>query len=376
MRPRHVSVFLPRPTPIYQNLLRQMLRGFRAAGVQADGACRLLPESQLRAWCRHHGSIAVFEMNRARCDVPSLSKDIRHITWIVDNAGKSLDAFGGSDITYLFCHNWMDLYPHRSLHRVFPPGTCPVEYPRGRAEPGSNVTFVGHIPNPWSEAELDRPLTPNKDYRFRDALPELCRETRERWNHLYTVDGALEIMQANALRACGQRMALDDALRYDICCRISRQVNRTGLIDAVLCHTDSVALYGPPNWLRWPRYAPYYRRYLETPAQMADVYRNARINLHEGEGMHFRLLDAMSAGGFLFFREASHDRLPHGIRDYFEPYEHYVPFSLDDFGEKCARYSADPAACERIRNRAAQEVRARHTWRHRAQQVLADLAQL
>ena len=114
-------------------------------------------------------------------------------------------------------------------------------------------------------------------------------------------------------RACRSRcdhgLVLDEVLRYDVTCRLIRHLNRTDLADAVLDADAGLALFGPVNWSRWPRYAPHYRGWLATPDALRRVYATSRVNLHEGTGIHFRQMDAMSTGGLLFFRETANDQV-------------------------------------------------------------------
>jgi hypothetical protein len=377
-RVKHLSIFLPQETHFYRGLLAQMRRGFEAEGVPTSGLCRHLGPEEMSAWCRAHDPDVIFEMNRPRRDADFLPKEIAHVVWVVDFGGRSLEHFAGSEITYLFGLTWPGRYPHRGFHRWFGPGACPQDYAADDgAAPVVDAGFAGHIPRPWSAAELARDLTGGRGrYAFGDLLPGLGARVRAARDRLFTADDFLALAAQLAAEAGAGPLSLDPPLRYDISGRLVRMLNRADLVDGALAATGSLALHGPENWRSWPAFAPHYRGSLDSPAALRAAYQAAAITLHEGNGMHFRALDCMAAGGLLFFRSTAHDHLPGGLPTFFEPHVHYVPFALDELPARMAATLGDPAGAARMRRAAAGAVRAAHTWRHRAREVLRDLAAL
>jgi hypothetical protein len=373
---KHVSIFLPRDTDFYRGLFAQMQRGFAEAGVCASGALRHLDAAEMRDWCAAHRPDVVFEMNRPRRDAEFVPRHIAHVCWVVDFNGRPLSHFEGSEITYLFSDAWPPHYPHATFHRWFGPGACPHDYAEAEHRGEVDASFVGHVPNPWSEAELARDLTGAGACTFGALLPAIEALLREHRDRLCSTEHFMDLVDRACRERCGHGIVLDDVLRYDVTCRLVRHLNRTDLADAVLAADASLALYGPINWSRWPRYAPHWRGWLATAPELRRAYATSRINLHEGTGIHFRQMDAMSTGGLLFFRETANDAAEGGIARLFEPMVHYVPFTLESLGERLRELLGDPARAQAIRTAAAKAVRARHTWRHRAEEVLADLAAL
>jgi hypothetical protein len=376
---RRLSLFLPRDTPFYRGLLQQMRRGFEAEGVQTSGLCRQLGPMAMRDFCRVHRPQVVFEMNRPRREIPFLDPEIRHVTWVVDFNGRPLEHFAGSDITYLFGLTWVERYPHQGFHRWLGPGACEVDYGLADPPPAAEVdaAFAGHIPRPWSADELARDLTGGRgELRFGDLLPELERQLRAARGKVGSADDFLALAEGIARARTPAPLVLDQTLRYDISGRAIRMLNRGDLIDAAVSHIRSLALYGPDNWLKWPAYAPHYRGPLDSPAELRRAYQTARVTLHEGNGIHFRSMDCLCAGGVLLFRQTPHDARPGGIARLFEPQVHYVPFTLETLGDELARLLSDAPRRARLGRAAAAAVRAGHTWRHRAREILRDLAGL
>ncbi|MBC8070150.1 MAG: glycosyltransferase family 1 protein [Deltaproteobacteria bacterium] len=372
---RRVSVFLPRDTEFYRGLLPQILRGFTAAGVEATGALGHPGAAAMREHCALHRPDLVFEMNRPRRDAEFVPAGIAHVCWVVDFNGRPLTYFEGSEATYLFGESWVRHYPHAGFHAWMGPGACEHDYAVTPHVPTFDTSFAGHMPNPWSEAELARDLTGRGACSFGELLPEI-----EQLLRTLPVDRSPDDLLGAVDQACrarsGHPLLPDDVLRYDICGRTVRHVNRTDLVDAALAQTQRLALYGPVNWSRWPHYAAHYRGWLGEPAAMRRAYGESATNLHEGTGIHFRSMDVMCSGGVVLWRTTPHDHLHGGIAEQFEAGVHYVPFELGNLGERLGELLDDPARAARIRVAAAAAIRAGHTWRHRAQTILRDVAAL
>jgi glycosyl transferase family 1 len=372
---RRVSVFLPRDTEFYRALLPQMMRGFAAAGCEVEGGLGHLDAAKMRDHVASFRPDLVVEMNRPRCDATFLPRDVKHACWVVDFNGRQLGHFEGSEATYLFAESWVPHYLGKGFCAWLGAGACEHDYPVVPHVPTAELGFAGHVPNPWSDAELARDLTGRGAMTFAELLPSLEHILRAP-GPARSPDELIGEVDAVVRAHCGHSLVLDDVLRYDILGRTVRHVNRTDLIEAALLHTDRIAIHGPINWTRWPRYARFYRGWLGQPAALRSAYADVVANLHEGTGVHFRSMDAMCSGQLLLWRATRFDRMTGGIAEQFEPGEHYVEFSLETLGERLAEIKSDPARAQRIRGNAARAIRAGHTWRHRAQTILRDMAAL
>ncbi|TPV92937.1 MAG: glycosyltransferase [Myxococcales bacterium FL481] len=380
-RVNRVSIFLPRDNDFYRGLLRQMQRGFEASGVECCGQTNLLGPDELDHWCRTRQPDLVLEMNRPRIDADGLPHDVLHACWIVDLHARPISEFRDSELTYLFCNAWAGFYPNGGFFRWLGPGWCPIDYPQRRDEPFEyDLSFAGHIPNPWTRGELDRDVTGGAGCTtFGDLLPlveQALRRHRRSGRRSHRPPTAfLSEVDAYCRSLCGRDLVADDVLRYDLLARVGRTLNRTDLLDAVVRSSTSLAIYGPENWTRWPQYAPFYRGWLSHPAQLHRSALESRANLHEGVGIHFRSMNVMGSGGLLAYRGRASEQEPGGLQHEFSPHVHYVPIEIDTLSSDLEPYLSDPARAQTIREEASREIAARHQWKHRAQGILRDAAQ-
>ncbi|MBZ0091034.1 MAG: glycosyltransferase [Sulfuricellaceae bacterium] len=154
-----------------------------------------------------------------------------------------------------------------------------------------------------------------------------------------------------------------------------RLLDREALINGILQVSRSLELYGP-GWNMHPEFSPYAKGVIDTQNGLLDVYRRSRINLANnthGLGLHSRTLECMAVGGFVLTHESPHDNKPGGMLTSFEPDVHYGTFTPESLREEAHRWLADEARRRQVGQQAAEVVRQRHCWHHRAQQILDDL---
>ena len=393
MRCKRLSVLLPRPTGFYRGLLPQMLRGFEEAGFEVSGTYETLDEQGLLEWCRTHKPDVVFDMNRTRSEVPSLPRPVLHATWIVDFLGRSEEQIQGSDLTYFFTTGWVSTFRHDTFTDWLPPGSCSSTYGPSGAPFASDVSVAGHVPPPWSEAELARNVSrTEKPLTFRDVLAsfeEYVQGIDPNSDEAVTHTSHWDEINRIARAATGDDITDDPTVRYDLLGRLPRTGLRQSMVTEALEAGASLRIFGTKGWAAWPKLAPHYRGFLEDPSALSSVYASSRINLHEGEGMHFRSLDCLGSGGMLFYctRTKSTDKrggwnfAPVGARvnDTMRPLvagEHYVEYYPGEFAEKARFYLDRPHLAAKLRQNARTVIAEHHTWRHRALKIARDLEAL
>ncbi len=376
-RLRHLAIFLPCTNPFYLGLLVGMKRGFEAVGVTVSGWTELPDEVSYLEFVRLVKPDAILEMNRTRRQRPYLPREVGHISWMVDSAEWPYDQLGDSELIYFIGRHWADRFRARSQGFVdwLPPGTDPVAYAFGQAEPISRFGFAGHIPKPWTAEQEARVVasTPQGNLDFGRLFRWCC----ERWR-VPPAGFDNECYLADALAAAAARLGVpvelaDPRLRYDISCRTVRLINRTWLADTVLEVSPSFRLGGPPNWPLYPRYAPHYIGPLHGAQALGDFYRTSQFNLHEGVGPHFRVFDCLAAGGLLFCRRAADNDLPGGLASVLEPGRHYLEFG--DSAELRAQTDdlvRHPERRSDIIQAARAQVEREHSWAVRARKIVDD----
>lgn len=154
-----------------------------------------------------------------------------------------------------------------------------------------------------------------------------------------------------------------------------RIMDRRLLVQLASRVTNSLELYG--NGLIAHDFTrPYYKGVIEKLDELLAIYSRSKINLNNnthGLGIHSRTLECMAVGGFVFFHDSPHDTKAGGMLTEFEPDVHYGRYTVENFHEEAARWLKDSEGRKRVGMQAAERIRQRHCWHHRARQVIEDL---
>ncbi|WP_426992600.1 hypothetical protein [Methylomonas sp. CM2] len=384
----NISIFLPKDTAFYRRLYSHLSKAFLQAGFSVSGLCRVLDNQEMSDWVKSYRPKFIFEMNRVKNEIPVLHDlKIPHITWIVDFQGRNEHSILGSDITYFFDSGWDDNYSTCGFQDWLPPGTCVDTYrPIDEYLPTIEFSFIGHIPLPWSQAELNRPIIGEGAVDTGMLFGELLEIFNRRMNEIsyfgQTHASLLDIIDNIVFQRSGLHVELTLDMRYDFLERVKRVKNRTQIIAFPLSKTRSVAIYGSEHWRAWPEYQGYYRYYIDDPTELNRVHQISRFNLHDGVGFHFRAIDCMASGGLLcWYNENSGDKYnrlgldPHkrrGLHSFFDNSRHYVEFLWHQFDEAYAHALALDYRHGKQRLETIDLIRQNHTWRHRVEKIVRD----
>ncbi len=367
---------------------------FVKQGLTVSGQCKLLAESEMRTWVIEKKPSVIFEMNRVKDEIPILHElNIIHVTWIVDMEGRDESHIKGSDITYTFDPGWVLSFNTGGFTTWLPPGTCTQTfYPIPSFKTKEfEFSFIGHIPRPWSDAELSRLLIgPNKTVTFNKLITEYLDfiniETYREKDH----QACVEIINGILEDLLGEAIALPRDMLYDLLIRAKRMRNRTELLSFALRKSDSTVIYGSSNWLQWSEYAKFYRKFVDKEAEINLIHQQSKINLHDGVGFHFRAIDCLASGGLLFwyndnegdkyetyqFKNLDRSKiLSNGLHDFFEDQYNYFEFkwlNFDDVYEKARLVSCQN---QKALSDTVKLVQNHHTWHCRVRQILADISQ-
>lgn len=174
--------------------------------------------------------------------------------------------------------------------------------------------------------------------------------------------------------AFDRNTAIDNFINY-LAREYPRLLDRVALLRATLDVSKSVELYGP-GWASHEQFRPYHKGIIADPAALVPIFLRSRINLANnthGLGLHSRTLECMAVGGFIFMHTSPHDEKPGGMLTSFEPGVHYGSYTPENFNAEAKRWLNNEQGRRECGTRAAALVREKHLWRHRAQQILADL---
>ncbi|MBX3305467.1 MAG: glycosyltransferase family 1 protein [Nitrospira sp.] len=154
-----------------------------------------------------------------------------------------------------------------------------------------------------------------------------------------------------------------------------RIYERRLLIEAVAKVSDNIHIYG--NCMdRHDFSSRYYKGTLHSEESLANVYANSRVNLGNnthGLGLHSRNLAVMAAGGFLLHHR-SREKVPGSLESAFEEGVHYIGYNgLDNLKDVAKTYLDDSKRRHQIGTEAQKYVFQKHSWKHRASELLGDL---
>ncbi len=377
-----IGLFLPQNNHFYQHMASALKSAFESCGLEVYCHLALYEPKALSRFCQEIKPDCIFEMNRSRNELPKLPKNIIHIAWIVDLLGRDINDIQESEIIYFFGTGWKDIHTNKQASLVdwLPAGFCPQTYRPAQRRKTVDFSFIGHIPKPWSHAELARIVGTGATDRYTfQQLFEQCRSIWEKQGGLHRLrpEQYLKLMAEVLAKGIGDGFHITDrTMKYDIETRSTRMINRQHLIDSALSVSASVSIYGPENWLEWDRYRHYYRGYLNDSRALRTVYQESALNLHEGIGLHFRTLECMGSGGVLVFKPTSRDDLPDGINSHFEPFRHYLPLDIDGDIEHLQHYLQQENKLSKIAEETAELVQQKHTWKIRCEKIVSDIASL
>lgn len=412
------------PTAYDRRMVGGLATALRECGQDARALQRPLRESEAAARCAEFGADVLLQINRVPPVDPPLPARTRHIAWFQDVFPQTAREIAGqlrsTDIVYT-----LGDAAALGLDQKLP---CRVDCLltgidthawtiAGRTRPEIDFSLCGYIPPPLPQSSRSLladvawsvngwfgsspPVAPSLHFRAlrfllrRGALPraaapalhQAARVVERAYPPLrgeldvrrlaLVVRVAVDVVLAESDRrpSPAQRAALDFYLD-NLVHEYPRVLDRLTLIRLALGVSASLELYGR-GWERHALARGHQRGFLSSPDELAAVYRSSRINLGNnthGLGLHSRTFECMAVGGFVFMHASPNDGKPGGMLAAFEPDVHFGRYTPENFAVEAARWLADTTRRRDAAMRAAARVHADHTWRHRALQIVGDLA--
>lgn len=385
---RRIALFAPRGNPLYQEMLWGLRRAFTARDVECLISWPLLDEHDLAAFCEQGEPDAVVEIDRSRAQGGGVPKSTPHVAWIQNpRCYHQLvsQGFDGSDVVYFMGPAQSFGFDPRVMNGskvgCLLPAVEAAEPWIDMARRPIDMAYLGTITKPdfngllrtsfslggrpLRGADIVSALLETGVSPSRDGLAVLHDAIRAAF-----AQASGEPVSAFKEVLDGRSMTLFD---HDVLPSFEREC----LLGAAFDLDAELALYGNGSWRDWPRYAARYRGPLARAGDVRQAFAGCRIVLGVGpRPLHPRQLIAMAAGAVLMTNCTAFDEEETGISRSFESGVHYLDYDIDDAGEALAEALTDRERLERIARTATEEIRARHCWIHRVDQILTDLNDL
>lgn len=352
--------------------------GYPCASVRIrldDKGCRE-DQALVGKWAADNGVHAVFEIDQCIVGDQGWPDQVLHIAWLQDIlfAGRNIATdFSRSDLIYFIMPPRLfgiigDLPPRWSV--LMPAARKASGQEDAPAQMRFDFSFAGFIPDPFIETCIILRTSEGRDVSLVEFLSDFPLEHFDL--SAYVRSDILKAVEARALALDAAQWAPNWSTIFED--HLPRALTRKRLIEDCLEISQSVGIFGPDNWSRWPQFKPYYFGFISNTKDLDPIYRASRINLHNAQlGMHFRAMDCMAAGGFLFKKACIYDDLPGGMHEYLCADVHYAEFTGENFGEKARFYLENDDLRARIAKVGQAEILASHDWSARVRQILQDL---
>ena len=358
-------------------------RGFEALGIEAYAGHSLLDGGAMTFFVDEYKPDLVIEINRSRNQIRECDSAFNHVSWIWDyNLGDMMltEGFGGS------LHNFFVINPGltgHALDAVKPwsyllPGVDADVFSPNHSEFESDFSIIGYLPDPISEQDRSTPI--NNNGQVVCTLDDLFDALDRSGLKQYQADhDKLKRVVAEVFQKADDNFGVHNIppqLILHLEERWLRATDRIDFLEDILSVSKNVRFYGYGGWTQWSNFAPYYMGPVFSNSEKASIYCNTRITLHNGIGMHDRVLEAMSCGAAVMLNNSPLHDTEFGLYRYFERDIDFVQFEQEDsenIKSGARELLEKPSLVSRIGGSARQKILSAHTWKHRAAKMLEDL---
>lgn len=377
--PLRIWTWSSKHTTVLQYVARDLEQAFTQAGhrfevlIEADARDLVDKRALQRSLADFRPDVLLF-LDRFRSQFADLlPKHLPSLAWFLDEIPQLRDPATVAsqqphDLTFAWSPSLTDAlarcgYPHVA---TLPFAANPDTYGRNDddAAEEASVAFITHLS-----------LPPDETYApgFVAAIgAELARHAAipSGWNELRPL---VEVVAGEL------GVALDDARRETLICianAVGRHHDRLRIAETLQDAGVPLACYGR-GWAELPRFAAQARGLVPPGDALRRVYRRHKVVLHINIrcNMHPRVLEGMLAGGFVLARsDGAYDTAPGGIAECFDLERELCLFSdLDDLVAKARRAFTDEPWRRSFIVAGRERVLGSHTYRHRAEAMLAEL---
>jgi len=381
-KPRRVAIFAE-DDHMYINQVLGLKRGFEELGVEAHVGWPHLSGRALNCFADNYQPDFILEIDRFASQIQDLDKSIKHVAWIHNHAvhgRRVLENASGSHAVYtaILLKVYADEYFNGGDYRFLPTATDPSVFTDDNTQELFDFSFVGHMHEPLSDDLFNIPINVGNERSI--LLGEIIsRFLKEGFHHFNVANNEIHDFLAEFYQQENPDFTvhhLPSQLKTFFDERLIRTISRKQVLDIILFISNNMAIYGNPDWKKWPEYSPYHYGSINRARELGQLFRSTRVNIHISPvTMHNRVLDVMCCGKGLLINRSRWDDEITSAQHYFTPGEDYISYDLDDLHEVAERALRDQDWFRRIGRNARRRILDAHTWRHRAAFIIDDLAQ-
>lgn len=397
---KRIALFGDGRNEYFHFMLRGLADGFRAHGIDAIYANRFFTPDEMGAFCDVFRPDAVLEINRTRSMTLGLPERVKHISWIQDppHFHRNGDCIteAESDLNYFIAHprsigykmkhgtHWGMLFTGVDPRFMYPAVTD--------FDHDFSIVASIHSNRYFAPPMSEKPIAPGTEVTWSEFISEyigqFLRDFERARDGICDFDTLLFMADVILYRLSGRGYADlfasdDERIRFEeiVVFVLGPGTLRREIARRAIAVSQTTRIYGAKEWQSWPEFTSYYSHLVRDQEEMAGIYRASRAVLHTNANsfnMHSRVLDTMGAGGLVMVLTGLYDNVVGGIERYFTPFEHYIPYTLENFEAVAAEWChpGKDEARRAIGRAASVEIHARHGWKERAGQVLKDLGEI
>jgi hypothetical protein len=375
---KRVGIFCYEENSLINHVLG-LKSGFEQLGIEVATGFNYLYGGRMALFLDMFRPDFVIEINRSRNQIPDCDEPFHHIAWVQDNATfrrRVSWGFGGSDMSYFVLDPEVLGFDGRTIGRwdYLQMAADESQYYPLDIAPTWDVSTMAYLPAPFEESELRQVIPCGRAEATLGEIHDEFLKTDIRLSNFHM--SRIEDFVVSFCRARDPDYQPDEILERLMIFfedRVLRRLERAGGLMEILKVTQNIRLFGAVEWALDPAFAPHYSGRVYKPSQKNLINNLSRIIFHNGIlHQHERVFEAMACGRPVLMNRTPYDELPYGIRSHFDPDEHFVFHENDDIAEVTASLLKDDGRRERIGRQARERCLGGHTWRHRAEKILAD----
>jgi hypothetical protein len=401
-----------RYTSFLQYCTRDLLSGFADLGCQVE----LSIESNNHYFSVGQDTLSkiyttlpdiIFGLDSLRLEV--IPKHIPYHTWIQDELEKLVNpdktALTRYDFVDVLGTGWQQRFAQRPYYQQHPVGVLPLGFHQGSyceltLDKDIDVLYVSHLIDPditlepyrsgkrpafysqqerqWLEINGTPDVFANAMMIVGIALDALSmselsflfsfEEHRKSWLTQLAIPQLNDSLLALLLEPAGQRGRIGNDILSQLKYRPMQSLVKAGI---------NIALYGK-YWTHKAELAPFAKGVAANGEALNELQNRSKICINNSAqiSFHMRAVEIMASGAFMLSRRIALDEDIMPITQLFSENSEVVMFNDEQqLVEQVKYYLGQPELCQIVARAAMLKLKEKHSYQHRAQQILDDIEQ-